>query len=340
MSALSSVRTTTLEFLSADEKSQIHARVWWPPNIEPVRLDATAPPAASNSAAKKSLPKPRPRAIVEIVHGMAEHISRYDEVARTLAVQGFLVCGHDQIGHGDSATLDRWGCIPEHGGKEMLLEDIGRLRGIVCGACATDVPFFLLGHSFGSFLVRSYVARYPQGVAGAIISGTGFVEPSKSRLGNLVAHLVCRTRGEDTRSNFLHSMADGAYAKAIPGARTPFDWLSYNRDNVDTYIADPACGFMFSAGGYATLTDLTAETCSPDCAGRVPHGLPLLFVSGVDDPVGDFGQGVRKAYELARQAGSTDVTLKLYSGMRHEILNEDGNGAVYEDLIDWLKERS
>ena len=131
-------------------------------------------------------------------------------------------------------------------------------------------------------------------------------------------------------------MADGAYAKAIPNRRTDFDWLSHNQRNVDAYIADDACGFMFSADGYATLTELTAEVCTLECAQRGPHDLPLLYVAGAEDPVGELGRGVVRSAELARRAGSTDVTYRIFDGMRHEVLQEDGHAAVFDCVRGWL----
>ena len=316
-------------FASADGASTLHGRAAWPAGMGPA-ADAGTPASAL----------PRPRVVVQVVHGMAEHVERYDELALCLAERGWLVCAHDQIGHGRSADPSRWGSIPSRGGKEALLEDVDRLRAATAARIAPNTPYFLLGHSFGSFVVRAYAARRGAGLAGVVVSGTGYVPPVASAAGRALALAVCRLRGDECRSELLHSMADGAYAKAVEGAESGFEWLSYDEGNVASYIADPACGFMFSAGGYATLCDLTLETCGQACADRVPKSLPLLFVSGADDPVGDCGKGVAKACQLARRAGSTDVSLRLYPGMRHEILKEDGRRLVYHELLDWLEARS
>ena len=316
-------------FASADGESTIHGRAAWPQGMGPAAEKGTVDAAL-----------PRPRGIVQIVHGMAEHISRYDDFAAFLASHGYLVCGHDQIGHGESQDPSRWGCIPSRGGKEALLADIDRMRELADRQVAEGTPHFILGHSFGSFLARAYIARWGAGLSGVIISGTGYVAPITSSLGNALALLICRLHGDDYRSQLLHGMADGAYAKAIDGAQNGFEWLSHNEENVARYIEDPACGFMFSAGGYATLTDLTHETCRKECAQQAPKSLPLLYVSGAEDPVGSCGTGTTAAYQLARDAGATDVTLKLYPGMRHEILNENGHEVVYADLLDWLEARS
>lgn len=323
MADQSKIERTTLTFDSSDRVSTIRAYIWWPQGI---------PSASTNRIS--------PLGVVQIVHGMAEHITRYDAFARFLASKGFLVCGHDQIGHGESSRPELYGCIPSHGGEQMLLNDIGTLREIASERVAAKTPYFLFGHSFGSFLTRAYIARVPEGLSGAIICGTGFVDPAKSKAGNLLALACCKLMGDNARVRLLQAMADGAYANMIPQANTPFDWLSHNEQNVVSYMADPACGFMFSAGGYATLTALTAETCATPCAQAAPRDLPLMFISGAEDPVGDFGEGVRKAYELYLKTGHTNVLLKLYAGMRHEILNENGHEAVYADILSWLKEQA
>jgi alpha-beta hydrolase superfamily lysophospholipase len=318
-------RTESLTFVSNDGVTQIHARIWWPAGLA----------RGENGAL------PRPRGIVQIVHGMAEHISRYDSFARFLAGNGYLVCGHDQLGHGKSVRdRSQWGCLPPKTGKDILIQDIHDLRGIVSARCAPGTPYFVFGHSMGSFETRVYISRHAEGLAGAIICGTGYVDPKTSAAGNAMARLICRLRGADHISGMLHSMADGAYAKAIPDAKSPFDWLSHNRDNVNAYIADPACGYMFSAGGYATLTSLTQEACSPACAQAVPNGLPLLYMAGAEDPVGDNGKGVTTSFKMAQRAGASDAQLKLYPNMRHEILNETGRQAVYTDVLNWLVARS
>ena len=310
-----------VSFESSDGSTTVRGYAWWDRDPRD-RADAC------------------PTAVVLLVHGMAEHIERYDAFARWLASRGYLVCGHNQLGHGSTSPRERWGCLPAHGGATYLVEDVERLRQLAMSWCVEGTPCFAFGHSMGSFVVRSYAAHHGDQISGAVVCGTGFVDPRVSRLGNALARLIARLRGDDARSRLLHGMADGSYAKKIPARRTDFDWLSRNRANVDAYIADDACGFMFSAGGYATLTELTAEVCTPECARRVPPSLPLLYVSGAEDPVGDMGKGVVASAGLAREAGSTDVTVRLFQGMRHEILNEDDAPEVYQSVLAWLDQRS
>lgn len=306
-----------ITFSSADESSTIHTLIWWP----------------SGDA------RENPRGVVQVVHGMAEHVSRYDEFARFLATNGFVVAGDDHIGHGSSSLPERWGVLPAKNGADILVKDEGRLRTIMTAKVPNMTPYFFFGHSLGSYMTRVYISRYGHGLSGAILSGTGTVDPATSKVGYALARAIAAIRGDDYKSTFLDSMGVGAYAKAFED-EGQFAWLSVNKQNVAAYEADEACGFMFSAGGYASVCALTAEACSKSCAEQVPHGMPLLFVSGSEDPVGDMGKGVRSAAQLAQDAGQTDVRMHLYGGLRHEILNEapEAREQVYNDIRSWLFE--
>ncbi|MDO4797737.1 MAG: alpha/beta hydrolase [Coriobacteriales bacterium] len=283
-------------------------------------------------------PNTNVRGVVQLVHGMAEHIMRYDRFAQFLAEKGYLVVGHDHVGHGQSVdSPDDWGCLPVEHGKEILVGDVGRVRRKTLQIASVQHPYFLFGHSMGSFVVRSYISTCGEGLEGAIICGTGHVPPAASRAGNVLARRIAKRHGERYVSKRLNDLSIGAYAKAVPNARTQLDWLSYNEQNVDDYIADPQCGFAFSAGGNATLTALTGEVCTSACCKRMPPQLPLLYIAGDGDPVGDMGKGVRKAVQMALNAGSQDVTCTIYEHMRHEILNEDDSQRVFNDIATWME---
>ena len=280
----------------------------------------------------------RPRGVVQLVHGMSEHIGRYDDYARHLAREGYVVCGEDHIGHGHSVEgAERLGCLPPDG-KETLIEDVHELRGLVTSRLDGDVPYVIFGHSMGSFIARAYLARHGQGVAAAVLSGTGQQPVALSRAGNLLARALCVLRGQDFRSRLIDGMGAGAYSKQIADARTPTDWICTDPAVVDAYNADPLCGVMFSVGGYAALTSLTGEVATSACAAKVPRSLPVLLVAGEEDPVGACGAGVRQVAEQLRAAGVADVTVKLYAGMRHEVLNEPGHAQVYADVDAWMGE--
>lgn len=305
-----------LRFPSADGRSTIRALVWWP------ELAAGT----------------RARGVVQVIHGMAEHVERYDALARLFASRGFVVCGDDHAGHGASCDPDGYGCLPARGGAEALVADEHTLRRLVTERMGADAPYLLLGHSLGSYIARVYLAEHGEGLAGVILSGTGTLPVAVSWAGHALARLICAVRGEKYRSKLLDGMGVGGYARAVPGP-TGCEWLSHNEKNVATYVADPRCGFMFSAGGYAAVTKLTARACSLAWARRAPHDVPLLFVSGAEDPVGDNGRGVRAAAELARRAGQRHVDMRIYEGMRHEIFNEDDGGRVMADVLSWVEER-
>lgn len=311
-------RKETIWCDSSDGTTHLHGYIWWPEDgVEPI-------------------------AAVQLVHGMAEHIGRYDEFARYLNDKGFVVYGHDHVGHGKSvATTNDWGHLPVDGGRDILVEDVHRFRTTALARLAAtygETPkLFLFGHSMGSFVVRAYLACHAYGLSGAIICGTGFMPPRTSAAGNRLARVIARVRGERYHSSLLHKMGVGAYAQDIEDAETPLDWLSHNRENVNRYIGDQACGFMFTAGGYATVTALMEEVCSRECVAAYPKNLPLLYISGTEDPVGEYGEGVSQAADLAHDAGVTDVRCRLYAGMRHEILNETGHRVVFDDVASWME---
>ena len=314
------ITTTPIGFLSHDGKSQIKGLIWQQENM--VRARGA-----------------KPRGIVQIVHGMVEYVGRYDEFARYLAQRGFVVCGVDHIGHGKSVSgPDELGCLPVDG-KEILIEDVHELRRTIAARYSQQTPYFLFGHSMGSFIVRAYLARYGEGLTGAIVCGTGQQPLIMSKLGNFLARRIAAMKGVDYRSALLDGMGAGSFSKGIKDARTPLDWISVDNAVVDAYLADELCGAMFSAGGYATLTDLTGEVVSLASARRVPVDLPLLYVAGAEDPVGDCGSGVRKAADLMKRAGVKQVDLVLYEGMRHEILNEPDRQRVFAETAAWMEDK-
>lgn len=315
------VTTAPVGFLSHDGVSKIKGIEWKPVEVRGRKRAA-------------------PRGVVQIAHGMVEHVGRYDEFARHLAEQGFVVCAADHIGHGRSVSSpEELGCLPVDG-KEILIEDVHELRKTVASRYSRQTPYILFGHSMGSFIVRAYLARHGEDVDAAVICGTGQQPLALSKAGNALARLLAKVKGSDYRSALLDGMGVGAFAKQIENPRTQTDWICTDPAVVDAYLADELCGAMFSVGGYATLTDLTGEVVSVKCASKVPKDLPVLFIAGAEDPVGGCGRGVRAAAQLLQRAGVRDVEVRLYEGMRHEILNEPGRAQVYTEVVDWIEEHA
>ena len=316
------VFTIPIKYVSHSKKAYINAKLW-----TNARFGGPDHPGVES-----------PKAVVQIVHGMAEYIDRYDDFARYLVNRGFVVCAEDHVGHGGSATSsDDFGHIPMKGGKKIVVGDVHTLR-VMVAPMFPDVPYVLYGHSMGSFIVRSYIARYSSGLAACVLSGTGNVPANLSKMGNTLARFIASIWGETHRSKIIDNMGAGAYGKKIKNARTDLDWLSTDESVVDAYIADDKCGFMFTVGGYATLLDLTAEVVTPECAESVSKDLPILLVAGDGDPVGDMGEGVKAAAQLLSDAGVKTVDCKIYEGMRHEIHNEVGKDQVYDDIASWIED--
>ena len=312
--AKDAVLCTELFFDSTDGQTKIHALKWEP----------------AGDAAQE------PVGIVQIAHGMVEHVERYDDFARCLAANGYVVCAADHIGHGESVSAHECrGELPENG-AQVMVADVHSLRTMMQSDYPAQTPYYLFGHSMGSFVVRSYLARFGRGLAGAIICGTGQQPVAASKFAGALSRAIGRRKGFEYRSKLVDNLAMGAYAKAVKDARTPFDWLNTDPERVDEYIADPACGMMFSVGGYASLTDLTAEVAGKQCVERIPSGLPVLFIAGAEDPVGDCGKGVLAAAQAMKQYSQAQVETKIYDGMRHEILNEPRRAEVYADVLAWL----
>jgi len=318
------MRETELYYPSSDGTTQIRTLLWEPDNLEGAGANA--------------------RGLLQILHGMAEHIGRYRGFAEFCTEHGFIVYGHDQIGHGKSVvSQEQWGHMPKNG-KELLIKDTHNLRLLVqerfsAAGSEGSLPLVMFGHSMGSFVLRLYLAQYGEGVAAAIICGTGQLSPMLSSGGSLLARLLSTTRGDEYRSPLLHSLSVGAYSKQIANARTPLDWLSTDASVVDEYIASPDCGFMFDAAATVALTSLTGSMVKREVVAAVPTSIPLLFIAGSEDPVGEKGAGVKRAEQLFRDTGHTDETLILYEGMRHEVLNEKDNQRVCSDILNWLEDK-
>lgn len=285
------------------------------------------------------IPETEVRAVLQISHGMVEYIARYDEFARFLAGNGIYVTGNDHLGHGESVDKDEdHGFFGDPNGNGWVIRDMQKLRELT-EEKYPGKPYFMLGHSMGSFLLRQYLTKYGAGLAGAIIMGTGQQPGGVLRIGKMLCKSIAAFKGWRYRSSFINNMAFGGYNKAFEPARTPVDWLSRNEQNVDKYLADPWCTFMFTVNAYYQMFAGIERAQDPRNIAKIPKDLPVFFVSGKKDPVGAQGKGVDEVYEAYQKAGLKDLQKKLYPDDRHEILNELDREVVYQDLLDWIIEQ-
>lgn len=274
------------------------------------------------------------KAVVQLAHGMAEHSARYERFAQALTDAGYAVWIHDHRGHGETSSLpeDRGYFTHDHG-WDTAVDDMHTVAQAAREA-HPGLPLFFFGHSMGSLLGRDYVTRYGHDLAGAVFSGTGGDQGLLGRVGELVARAESRVRGRRATSRLMNSLTFGSFNKAFTPARTDFDWLSRDPDEVQRYIDDERCGEVFTAGFFADL--LGGVNSLPALAGRTPVDLPVFFLSGSQDPVG--GEAVRKVAGWYRDAGVRDVTLEIYPEGRHELLNDTVRDEVTERIIGWLDE--
>jgi alpha-beta hydrolase superfamily lysophospholipase len=279
------------------------------------------------------------RAIVQIAHGMAEHAARYERLAKALCEAGIGVFANDHRGHGKTAgDMEAVGFFAEADGWDLVVGDMRQLTRIIREE-NPGVPVFLLGHSMGSFLSRTYITHYGSEVNGVILSGTGGDPGLLGKVGLLVARWEKWRRGPRTKSPLLNNLSFGGFNKAFKPNRTDFDWLSRDEAEVDKYVADPFCGGIFTAGFFVDLIGGINFIHGAEQIAKVPKDLPLLLFSGSLDPVGDNTKGVRQVYDGYKKAGITDVTVRFYDGGRHEMFNETNRDEVFGDVIQWIDER-
>lgn len=278
-------------------------------------------------------PEGTPKGIIQIIHGVAEYVARYDAFASYCANLGYLVVGEDHPGHGQTAKGQTLGYLA--GGWMGTVKGIHQVYETI-HQMYPEIPYFMLGHSMGSFLLRTFLFTYHVPLAGAVISGTGWLPAFILPLGLAVCKEEALRLGESASSPLLEGMMFGGYNKKFAPNRTTHDWLSTDSAVVDTYVADPLCGFPVTIQLCREMLQGLRMIQNKDNLNRMPKDLPIYFFAGEQDPVGDMGAGVLKCAKAFKVIGMKDVSYKLYPGMRHEALNEIGKERVYQDLINWL----
>ncbi len=278
-----------------------------------------------------------PKGIVQIVHGMIEHIGRYQQFMEFLADQGYIVAGHDHLGHGSSVeTLKDYGYFSKNPSL-TLIKDIHQFRKNLQKEYP-DLPYYMLGHSMGSFLLRQYLAFFGTGLSGAIIMGTGYTTPALASFGIRLTQMMGRIRGWHYRSRFIQRLTyNRSYKNFDVTGKNPQDsWLSKDLISLAQYAADKRTKFSFTLNGHLGLFEAVAFSCRFRNVDRISKDLPLLITSGEQDPVGGCGKGVRKFFRLCQKARIKHLTLKLYPNDRHEILHETDKENVFSDIAQWL----
>lgn len=279
-----------------------------------------------------------PIGVLQIVHGMAEYIDRYDNFAKYMTEQGFNVIGHDHLGHGHSVSDERdYGFFAEENGDKIIIEDMHSVTQYAREKWE-ELPNFILGHSMGSFCLRQYLTKYSNDVFGAIIMGTGWIPSAAALLGKTIATNTCKSKGSHTVNPLLIKLTLEPYNKPFAPARTNCDWLSRDEKQVDLYVNDKLCGFDFTAGAYKDFFTILEKIAKNRQLIGMRKSLPILITSGSVDPVGG-KKACEKLNAQYKRCGIDDVTLKLWDNDRHEILNELDKSDVYQYIYNWLKSK-
>lgn len=286
--------------------------------------------------ARMCVPDAEPRAIVQIIHGIAEYIDRYDEFMSFLADNGIIAVGTDHLGHGKSIeSEEQTGFFAYDNGWDYAVRDEEVLR-LAMHENYPELPIIVFGHSMGSFMARTLLIRYPDAFNAAIISGTGNQGAALVNGGLFMGNLVTGLKGAHHYSKFLNNLAFGSYNKIYDNPKTEYDWLSRDEANVQKYIDDPLCGFIPSCSLFRDMMTGVKFITNKKNLTAMNKDIPVYFMSGDMDPVGECGKGVQKAYNNFLEAGMKDVSIKLYPGGRHEMLNEINKDEVYTDILTWL----
>ena len=282
-----------------------------------------------------------PRGLVHIVHGMAEYGARYARLATALNAAGFSVWAHDHRGHGDHMDADGETALPghfgDHGGWQRLLDDTAHVSQAL-QASSPDTPLLLFAHSMGSFVAQAVLTSSGDRYRGVVLCGSNGPPGPLERAGVGVARLERRLRGPRTPSRWVQRAVFERYNRLFAPNRTEADWLSRDTAEVDAYVADPRCGFPLTTQAWLDFLEGRSSLGDAQHLARIPKALPLRLIAGDKDPVGEQGAGVRRLFDIYRNAGLTNVSLQLYPDARHELVNETNRDDVTADLVAWFEQ--
>lgn len=277
------------------------------------------------------------RGVVQLVHGMEEHIGRYDGFASVLADNGYIVVGHDHLGHGKTVVnKEGFGYFAKKDGWEHLASDVHILQKETSKKYP-NLPYIIFGHSMGSLVVRTYLTKYQDHLTGVILSGTSG-QRAGLITGQILAGFMMLLKGERYRSSLLEYLVTGSFNKKFKPNRTKADWTTRNEEEVDKYQKDPLCGINFTTNGYLNLLKGTYYLSKQKNINKTAQ-VPILLISGDKDPVGGMGKGVIRVERMLKRAGLQDVTVRLFKDARHELTNEINKDEVYYVIFHWLNKK-
>lgn len=278
------------------------------------------------------------KAVVQLVHGMEEYISRYDEFANFLAENGFMVVGHDHIGHGKSVKNDNeLGDLDCKDGWFRMTEDIHILQNKTAKEYP-NIPYFIMGHSMGSLLVRTYATIYKDNLSGIIISGTSGKKSTMLRLGSMIAKLIEIFKGEKYKSKLIERLVTGSFNNSFKPTRTEADWTTRDEKAIDDYIKVINPNRKFTVESYLQMFKGSIYLNNINKIKQTPN-IPILIFSGDKDPVGENGKGVRRVYNMLKNVGIEDIEIKLFKDGRHEMLNEINKDEVFKFILNWIEQK-
>ncbi|MBO5934846.1 MAG: alpha/beta hydrolase [Clostridia bacterium] len=278
-----------------------------------------------------------PMGVVQISHGLTDHIDRYDRFARFLAENGYVVCGNDHLGHGKAAAeAGKLGDFGNQGTDIRMVDDMNKLA-IIMKKKYADMPYYLLGHSMGSFLARLYAAQFGEGLSGLILCGTTHLGGKISMLSEWVlpfGEMIGADKYSDTGSEVLGKITARYFREDDESA-----WLSVSRENRDEALNDPYFDYPITNASAMMVAKILLRASADECYAGIPQGLPVMLISGGKDPIGFFGRGVLSVCDKYDVNGA-DTFMKIYPGLRHEILNEDDYESIYTDVLEWINDNN
>lgn len=281
------------------------------------------------------------KGVIQLHHGIQEHSMRYDRLGSVLADAGYVLNAYDMRGHGHTAELaieakkGMFGKLADKDGFDRIVCDLYEITNAV-KLVYPGKKLILLSHSFGSFVAQAFIERFGNKIDGCALLGSAGPDNFKIKLGQIIAHTLKVIKGSDYVSEFLYNLAMGSYNKKIKNPKDIFSWLSVNELNVDIFNMDNWCGIPLTNSILCDLTDGLLNIHSRSNMKKIPKDLPVYIAYGDGDPVGNYGKTVEKLFRVYKKIGISNVQIKKYENVRHELLNEDIKETVENDIIDWF----